>query len=376
MAGDARDAPQEAPVISGTRVSVVIPCYRVARELPGVLRLMPASVDQIIVVDDASPDDLRDVLAAIDEPRLTVLHHAENRGVGAATATGMRRALADGADVIVKCDGDGQMDPGAIPSLVRPLATGSADHAKGSRYHHPRALNDMPRARLLGNVGLTFMTKLCSGYWNVLDPVNGFFATRADVLARLPLDQLSPRYFFESDLLIRLNVLEARVADIPLPARYGDEVSSLSPARALLDFPPRLLAGLARRVYLRYLVRDVSPVAVFAIVGALLAAAGLVFGLWHWWVNASAGVPTPLGTIMLALVPQALGVQLILQAIVLDIANTPRPAERTSALVYRFDAHEAALEGGELADDGSRDSDAPGQRPMVSDASLGRVELH
>jgi hypothetical protein len=259
--------------------------------------------------------------------------HEANQGVGGATVTGMMAAIQDGADVIVKCDADGQMDPADIPDLVQPIANGSADHVKGSRYHHARELGAMPRARLLGNIGLTFLTKLCSGYWNVLDPVNGFFATRADVLGRIQLGKLSRRYFFESDLLIRLNIIEARVADMPQPARYGGEQSSLSLTRALFEFPWHLLGGLGRRIFWRYLFYDVSPVAAFGIVGLLLATFGVLFGSWQWVAHASQGIATPLGTIMLAAAPLTLGFQLLLQAVILDIANTPRASVPTSALI-------------------------------------------
>lgn len=320
-------------MIEGLRVAVVIPCYRVSRHIEEVVRGIPEGVDRIIVVDDASPDDLPEVLSRIGEPRMRIIRHEKNQGVGGATVTGMLAAIEEGVDVVVKCDGDGQIDPKAISALVKPLALGWADHVKGSRYHHARALGTMPRWRFIGNIGLTFLMKLSSGYWNVLDPVNGFFATRADVLNRLPLEQISRRYFFESDLLIRLNIIEARVTDLPQPARYGNEKSSLSVTRALFSFPPRLLQGLLRRIFWRYLFYDVSPVAIFAILGIVLAVFGLAFGVWQWVSHALRGVTTPLGPIMIAAVPLILGFQLLLQAVILDIANTPRPTVRTSELI-------------------------------------------
>jgi hypothetical protein len=216
---------------------------------------------------------------------------------------------------------------------VRPIADGSADHVKGSRYHHATELGSMPRVRLVGNIGLTFLTKLCSGYWNVLDPVNGFFATRADVLERVQLGKLARRHFFESDLLIRLNIIEARVADMPQHARYCGEQSSLSSTRALLELPWHLLGGLGRRVFWRYMFYDVSPVAAFGIVGLLLATFGVLFGSWQLASHASQGITTPLGMIMLAAAPLILGFQLLLQAVILDIANTPRGSVATSALI-------------------------------------------
>lgn len=320
-------------MIDGMKVAVVIPCYRVSKDIAAVIAEIPASVDGIIAVNDASPDDTAVVLASITDPRLRTIHHERNQGVGGATVTGMLAAIEDGYDVVVKLDGDGQMDPADIPRLVGPLASGMADHVKGSRYHHARALGAMPRWRFIGNIGLTFLMKLSSGYWNVLDPVNGYLATRTDVLTRLPLDQLSKRYFFESDLLIRLNIIEARVADLPQPARYAGEHSSLSVSRALFDFPPRLFGGLLRRIFWRYLFYDVSPVAIFAVLGVLLGGFGGLFGAYQWISHGVRDVPTPLGTIMITALSLILGFQLLLQAVILDIANTPRPSMKTSELI-------------------------------------------
>lgn len=310
-------------MFGGKRVGVVIPAYRVEEEIAGVLRAMPAEIDHIYVVDDASPDGAAALVEKLALARVRLIRHERNQGVGGATVTGMKAALADSCDIIVKCDGDGQMDPLDIPGLVEPLLLGHADHAKGSRFHHFRQLKVMPAARLIGNAGLTFLAKLASGYWNVLDFVNGFFATRADVLASLPLEHLAPRYFFETDLLIRLNIAGARVCDVPMPAHYGEEKSSLSVTRALFGFPPRLFTGFCRRIFWRYIFYDVSPVAIFGAAGLLLSLFGLVFGVWEWIAHASHGLPTPLGTIMVAAVPFILGFQLLLQAIVLDIQNTP-----------------------------------------------------
>jgi dolichol-phosphate mannosyltransferase len=316
-------------MIDGLRVAVVIPAYRVARELPDVLRRMPDAIDRVIVVDDASPDDLGQELAHIEDSRLQVIRHETTLGVGGATVTGMLAAMQDEAHVIVKCHGDGQTDPSDIPALVQPIANGCADHVMGSRSHHTKRLGVMSVGHLIANIVLTFLTKLCSGYWNVLDPVNGCFATRSEVLGRIQLAQLSRRYFFESDLLIRLNIIEARVADVPQPSRQGHE-APLSLIRASFGLPWHLSCGLARRVFWRYLFYDVSPVAAFGIAGLLLATFGLVFGSWQWAVHGTRGTPAPLGTILLAAAPLMLGLQLLLQAVILDIANTPRASVRTS----------------------------------------------
>jgi hypothetical protein len=244
-------------------------------------------------------------------------------------ATGFRAALEGGADLVVKCDGDGQMDPSDISLLIRPLLEARADYAKGCRFHHFRELTAMPRVRLGGNIALTFLTKLASGYWHILDPQNGFVAIRAETLRRLPLDRLARGYFFENDMLIRLNTLEARIADVPLPSRYADEASSLKPGRVLLEFPFRLLAGMVRRIFWRYIFYDVSPVALFLVAGSSLMSFGVLFGGYHWIASAVHHRATPTGTVILAAVPLILGFQLVLQALVLDIQNSPR-ADRSS----------------------------------------------
>jgi len=312
-------------VIRGHRVAVVIPAYRVERQVGAVLARMPAYIDRVIVVEDASPDGTAEAVRAAADPRVLLLRHATNQGVGGAMRTGFTKALEEGADIVVKCDGDGQMDPAAIGPLLAPLLEGRAEYAKACRFHHFRQLQAMPAVRLAGNVALTFLTKLASGYWHVLDPQNGFVAIRAETLRRLPLHRLARGYFFENDMLIRLNSLEARVADVALPSRYGDETSSLRPGRALLEFPFRLLAGFVRRLFWRYVFYDVSPVALFAFAGAALFLFGAVFGIHTWIANSRINRETPTGAVMLAAMPVILGFQLMLQAIVLDVQNSPRP---------------------------------------------------
>ena len=315
-------------MLENKKIAVVVPAYRVAASIGSVLQGMPECVDQIFVVDDASPDDLASSVRVAGDGRVTLLRHERNQGVGGAVVTGFQAAIQAGHDIVVKCDGDGQMDPQEIPRLLQPLLEDTADHVKGSRFHHTRQLRSMPTWRFVGNVGLTFLTKLASGYWNVLDPVNGFLATRVEVLRKIPLARLARGYFFETDFLIRLNIVEARVLDVPLPARYGDETSSLSLTRAFLGFPPRLAAGLARRLFWRYLFYDVSPVAIFGILGTLLFGFGFAFGCVQWARYAWRGIAAPLGTIMVAALPLILGFQLILQAVVLDLQQTPRPGPR------------------------------------------------
>ena len=308
----------------GRRVAVVIPAYDVAAQIAGVIGGVPAFVDDLIVVDDAARDPTAAIVAGLRDPRVSLVRHERNRGVGAAVVTGFRAALERGADLVVQVDGDGQMDPEQLPALLEPIVSEGCAYAKGNRFLHVEALRAMPRARLVGNFVLTFLTKLASGYWHVFDFVNGYLAIDAAVLRRIPLERLAKRYFFESDLLIHLNVLRARVRDVYMPARYGDEVSAMRLSRVLFTFPLFLARGFWYRVYERHVLREFSPVAVFWVLGALLLTWGTVFGAATWIASIALGRAATTGTVMLAVLPFILGFQLVLQAILTEIGESPR----------------------------------------------------
>lgn len=311
-------------MIEGQTVAVIVPAYRAEAQISGVLTRIPGFVDRVFVVDDASPDGTAAAAESIHDLRIQLIRHDTNLGVGGAMATGFRAALQEGTDIIVKCDADGQMNPQDIGALVRPLLAGAAEYSKGCRFHHSLELKTMPTVRKAGNFGLTFLMKLASGYWHILDPQNGFVAIRRETLSCLRIDRLARGYFFENDMLIRLNALQARVADVALPSRYGDESSSLKPGRAIVEFPIRLIAGFWRRVLWRYVFYDVSPVAVFLLFGSVLFLFGAIFGAYHWIWGAIHHQRTQTGTVIVAAVPFIMGFQLLLQALVLDVQNSPR----------------------------------------------------
>jgi hypothetical protein len=306
-------------------VAVVIPAYRAAAQIAGVLRGIPDWVAWIIVVEDRSPDGTAAIVEALSrrDPRIRLLRHAENQGVGGAVLSGYAEAHRLGAEIVVKMDGDGQMDPAYLPALIAPIVRGEADYAKGNRYLHARQLRSMPLLRRLGNLGLSFLTKLASGYWNVFDPTNGYTAIHAALIPLLNQEGIGRRYFFESSMLLELSLLRAVVRDVHIPARYGDETSSLSIPKTLRQFPPALLKGLCRRVWIQYVVRDFSIASLYAIVGLALLLGGGTFGTIRWCAAAQQGVATPIGTVMLAVLPVLLGIQLLLQAVSLDIQNQP-----------------------------------------------------
>jgi dolichol-phosphate mannosyltransferase len=305
------------------RVAVVIPCYRVAAHVAQVVQSVPASCEVIICVDDASPDDVAGALASLGDRRVVCIRHDRNRGVGGAVKTGWAEALARGADIIVKLDGDGQMDGRDIDAIVGPLVEGWADFAKGNRFVQYAALRAMPRARLVGNAVLSLGVKAVSGYWNVLDPTNGFVAIRAEVLGQLDVARLADRYFFETSLLVELNIERARIADVALPARYGNAPSSLSIRHSLATFPSRLFAAMARRLYWRYLIQDFGVVTLGILLGLPLVGFGAIFGAWHWVQSVRTGIPATAGTVFVAALPIILGVQLLLAALVLDVLSSP-----------------------------------------------------
>jgi glycosyltransferase involved in cell wall biosynthesis len=309
----------------GLTVAVAIPAYRAEATIGHVIGTLPALVDSIVVVDDASPDGTAAALAAVKDPRLVVARHELNHGVGGAMKTAYRRCLElSGVDVVVKMDSDGQMDPAQLPALLDALIDTGCDYAKGNRFLDGLALAAMPRMRLLGNLALTFLTKSASGYWHIFDPQNGYVACRTTLLKRLDLGAIADDYFFENDMLVHLNILEARVVDVPMPARYGGEQSSMKIGVVLRRFPARLLHRLGKRIWQRYVLRDFSPVALFLFLGAPLVIAGVAFGAWAWYESAKTGIVSSTGRVMLSVLPIVIGFQLILQAVLLDINSSPR----------------------------------------------------
>lgn len=306
------------------RVHVVIPAYNVAPHLAAVLRGIPDFVDAVTVVDDGSTDGTAGAARSVEDRRITVLQSPVNEGVGGAMVRGLRHALEQGEGLIVKMDGDGQMDPADLPRLLEPIAAGRCDYAKGNRFLMSRELDIMPRARLAGNFILTFLTKLASGYWNVFDPQNGYVAISSSTLRLLDLDRLARRYFFENDMLINLNIFDARVCDVAMPSRYGPERSSMRLTQVLCSFPFHLFRGYWRRFYRKHVLRDFSPVALFMLTGLPLLAWGTGFGFYTWGQSYRYSQFASTGTVMLSVLPFLVGFELVLQALVLEIRDTPR----------------------------------------------------
>lgn len=306
------------------RIAVVIPCYRERDHVLDVIARIPALVADIICVDDACPDRTGEFVASeARDPRVTVLYNARNEGVGGATKRGFVAALHAGADIVVKLDGDGQMDPDLIASLTAPIVAGHADYAKGNRFFSLENIAAMPRYRIIGNVVMSFVSKFSSGYWNIFDPANGFIGIHASALRLLPLDRISNDYFFESDMLFRLNTLRAVVMDVPMHARYGDEQSHLDVFASLPTFVGKHAGNFAKRIFYSYFLRNFSVASIQWILGPLLMLFGAGFGIYAWHAAESAGVAASAGTVMLAALPIIAGLQLVLAAIDFDVRSVP-----------------------------------------------------
>ena len=316
------------------RIAVAIPCYKVTQHVLGVIDAIGPEVERIYAVDDACPEGSgRFIEQSHRDPRVRVLYNPENRGVGGAVVTAYQAALADGMDIVVKIDGDGQMDPALLPKFVQPILRGRADYTKGNRFYRPESLRGMPRIRLLGNAALSFVTKLSSGYWPVMDPTNGYTAVHAEVLRQLPLEKLERRYFFESDMLYRLNIIRAVVQDVPMDAVYADEQSNLKVSRVLPEFMGKHVKRFFKRYVYVYLVRDFNLGSVYSLAGVLLCALGLGFGAAQWIHSVATGVPASSGTVMLAALPLIIGIQFLIAFLHHDVDNVPR--EPLSAALAR-----------------------------------------
>lgn len=307
-------------------IIVVIPSYNVANQIESVLNTIPEFITNIVVVNDASKDNTAEKvkLAAKKDPRIIFVEHEKNKGVGGAMITGFAKALTLNPQIVVKMDGDGQMNPEFLSDLVIPLVLGTADYTKGNRFRDFNALRQMPPVRRIGNIGLSFLVKAATGYWKCFDPTNGFLALRADVLRLVPLDKIHQSYFFEISLLSQVYLLNGVVKDIAMPARYGDEKSNLSIKRVILEFPGKLFYCFCRRIILKKFIYDFSIDSIYLLLGIPMILAGSSYGGYYWYVNATAKIPSPTGTVVIPSLLIMLGVQILLAAIGIDLQSFPQ----------------------------------------------------
>jgi glycosyltransferase involved in cell wall biosynthesis len=305
-------------------ISAVIPAYKVKKHIKEVITTLPEFVTNIIVIDDKCPQNSGEYVLSLHLEKVTVIFHEENQGVGGSVLSGYKKALEFGSQIVVKVDGDGQMDPRLMKQLIQPIMDGLADYTKGNRFKDFKALKSMPKIRLFGNSVLSFLVKMASGYWNVMDPTNGYTAIHKQALEGINFDNLSKRYFFESDMLIHLNIENMVVKDVSTPAKYGEEESSLSIKKVLYQFPAKILKGLLKRIFYKYYIYDFNMASIYMLLGFPMVIFGSFFGIIKWIHGVASGIETSTGTVMLSVLPIILGVQFLLQAISIDINSIPK----------------------------------------------------
>ncbi len=308
------------------KIAVVIPYYNASKHIVNVVNKLPDFIDAIYIVDDKSPEQLPTTeLEKVENYKKTIIINSErNEGVGGATKRGFLKAIDDKMEFVVKVDADDQMDISNIPDLLKPLILNEADYAKGNRFRDFKSLRKMPVMRKFGNLFLSFLTKIATGYWDMFDPTNGFFAVKTCFLDNADFSNISNRYFFESSLIAEMYFQDTRIKDVPMPAVYGDEESSMTVWKMPFVFFPRLLKTFIKRIVKTYFIYDFNMSSVYIILGLPLFLFGAIFGIYKWWYYTSIDASAPTGTIMLITLSIILGFQLLLQAIHYDITRTPK----------------------------------------------------
>ncbi|KLK87174.1 glycosyl transferase [Methanoculleus sediminis] len=302
------------------RIAVVVPAYNEELLIGPTLDTMPECVDRVYVVDDCSTDgtsaEIRERSA--QNPRIVSLRHEANAGVGAAIVTGYTAALADGMDIVAVMAGDNQMDPAFLPRLLDPVVDGKADYAVGNRLINPEYRKDMSRWRFFGNAALTLLTKIASGYWQLMDPQNGYTAISRRALETIPLDAVYPRYGYCNDILVRLNVYGFRVKNVPHPARYGLEQSGIRYGRYIVRLSGLLLKDFLWRMKTKYVLMGFHPLVFYYFFGAIFAVLGLLVGIYALHFKFVQGYPIFVPAVISILV-FGLGAQFLLFAMLFDM---------------------------------------------------------
>ena len=312
------------------KIAVIIPTYNARDSILDVINQIGSEVTRIYVVDDCCSYNSGDIVSSnCKDKRVSVIKNEENQGVGGAVMTGYKAAIVEGMDILVKIDSDGQMDPALIMDFVAPIIGGEADYTKGNRFYDIEKVRSMPKIRMFGNAVLSFMSKLSSGYWNIFDPTNGYTAIHADVAHQLPFNKISRRYFFESDMLFRLNTLRAVVLDVPMQAKHGEEVSGLKISKIVGEFFAGHIQNFLKRIFYNYYLRDMSLASIELPLGLMLIVFGLIYGVFNWIDFAQANVSTPAGTVMVASLPILVGIQFVMGFIGYDVSSVPvRPIHK------------------------------------------------
>jgi len=308
-------------MLEGKSLAVVVPAYDEEELVATTIRGIPDFVDRIIVVDDASRDGTADAARAAGDPRVEVVAHERNAGVGAAIVTGYRHAVAEGIDVVCVMAADNQMDPDDLEGIALPVVRGEVEYAKANRLVSGQAWEVIPRSRYLGNAMLSFLTKIASGYWHIADSQSGYTAASREILDQLDLERIYPRYGFPNDMLVHLNVWNARVRDVTARPVYNvGEKSGIKIRKVVPRISWLLIKGFFWRMREKYVIRDFHPLVFFYVLGFLMTVLGLALGIVEV-VLRFMGNEVSVGTVVLVALLLIFGSQFTLFAMWFDMES-------------------------------------------------------
>ena len=306
------------------KIIAVMPCYKNMEIAPSVAKDVLKFVDKLVCVDDFCPESTgKEIFNTINSEKIDVIFHNQNKGLGGAMKSGFMHALKFDPEIIIKIDSDGQMNPFLIPRLIEPLLKGKAELSKGNRFTNPNFIKKMPYLRLIGNIGLGFITKLSTGYWELFDPTNGFIAIRSDVLKEISLEKIDDGFFFETDLLFRCALSNILISEISMEAVYAQEKSNLNPLKEFFRFSFKHLNIFFKRLAYQYFLLDFNPGSLSLFLGFLLGIVSLIIGTRSITHYDRLNLETPIGIQILFLATTLICNQLIISFFYYDASQKP-----------------------------------------------------
>lgn len=304
-------------------IGVAVPAYNEEKLIEKTLTTMPDFVDHIVVINDCSSDKTLSIIKKLQKnnKRIAIIDNKENHGIGYSLTKGLKKAAELGCDRVAIMAGDAQMDPDQLSPMLDNMAKRSLDFIKANRFMHLEALKSMPKYRRIGNIVVTILTKFATGYYSIFDTQNGYVIYSKDVIDRMPWHLIGDRYEFENTILIGLSIIDAKIGDFPIPALYGDETSTIKLFSTTMRVLKCLMIGFWQRIYYKYILYSFHPIALFLLTGLTLFTVGIIAGIWMLVVKIITSISPTSGTVMLAVLPIILGIQLLLTALVMDVSE-------------------------------------------------------
>lgn len=294
-------------------IGVAVPAYNEEKLIEKTLTTMPEFIDHIVVINDHSNDKTLSIIQKLQkkDKRITIIDNSENHGIGYSLTKGLKKAAELGCDRIAVMAGDAQMDPNQLSPMLDNMAKRNLDFIKANRFMHLEALKSMPKYRRIGNIIVTILTKFATGYYSIFDTQNGYVVYSKDVIERMPWNLIGNRYEFENTILIGLSIIDAKIGDFPMPALYGDETSTIKIFSTTMRVLKCLMIGFWQRIYYKYILYSFHPIALFLLTGLTLFTIGIIAGIWLIVAKIITSISPTSGTVMLAVLPIILGIQLL-----------------------------------------------------------------